>query len=543
MTRFFSLSIVMIAALIFRLKGIYWGLPSNELPLAPLHPDEIWAMTVLSQMNWPLGDFNPEMGHREGALAYYIWTAFGLLLKSFGILNQMPWEIASYDSNYGRFLLSARLITAALDVGSCIFVYLCVSKCTQKTWLALLSGLILAVTPFEVIYSHYVRTHTISNFFLSATIYFSLALYKHASPFTIAGLGAICGMAAATRYPLGACLLIPGCIILGRGFSSMRRASPMLIARTSLATCAKCIFLLVGFLTAFILCDPYLIFDFDSAKPHLKDQAAFVDKNEFTWSSLFSLHKIWIYLSYLLPHGTTPLLLVILYLAALYVILKGLRIRYSIPLIFFVLFYFYSMAKGYTTELIFIRPTMAMFPPLAVLVGLVVDDLLKRYPTVIIRRSLALALGLIVLSTGSYTWAYVSAMGRTDPRVQLYTWLRENDGRDKITVGAFPYCRNFIVIFPALDALSKPKVTYDLRDNLKDYPIDSDYVVLAAYEPDQFALTARRVSEFSESGNYEVAAKFDNPIVFDDLVFDNSDYPHDLQYPFPLLYLLKRIKR
>jgi len=95
----FFMFLVIIVASILRFKGISWGLPSDELPLAPLHPDEIWAMTVLSQMNWSLGDFNPEMGHREGALAYYIWTAFGLVLKWMGVLNKMPWEIASYDSN------------------------------------------------------------------------------------------------------------------------------------------------------------------------------------------------------------------------------------------------------------------------------------------------------------------------------------------------------------------------------------------------------------------------------------------------------------
>lgn len=537
------MSLIIFVALALRLRGISWGLPSSELPLAPLHPDEIWAMTVLSQMNWPLGDFNPEMGHREGALAYYIWTGFGQILKWLGILNKMPWEVASYDSNYGNFLLAARLLTVLLDVASCVFVYLSVLRSIHKNMPALLAGLILSVIPFEVIYSHYVRTHAVSNFFLSATIYFSLTLYDKVNALKLIGLGAISGMAAATRYPLGSCLLIPGCIVLGHGLTSLRKATSQSIGKITVVMGMKCLFLALGFLVAFIICDPYLIFDFESAKPHLKDQAAFVDKDEFSWSSFFSMHKIWVYLSYLLPHGTTPLLAAVLYAAAFYVMLRRGRIRYSVPLMIFVLIYFYSMAKGYTTELVFIRPTMAMFPPLSVLVGLAVGDILVRYPTALIRRSLAFASGLVVLLTASYTWAYVSAMDRTDPRVQLYSWLRDNDGRDRITVGAFPYCRNFIVMFPALDALQKPRVTYDLRDDLKENPKDADYVVLAAYEPDQFALAERRVVEFSRSGNYELSAKFETPVTFGDLVFDNSSYPHDFQYPFPKLYILKRTNR
>jgi hypothetical protein len=534
------LLLIFFLGLTLRITGLGWGLPSDTDRRMPFHPDEVWAFETMQQMNWGKGDFNPEPAHREGTLAYTIWAASGELLKRAGVISDMPWTLQQYDSRYGRFLLMMRAVNALADAGGILLIYFCVISLTADTWAALLAAWLFAVTPFELIYAHYARTHTLSNFFALLVCAVGVTLLKQATSVRIALAGFLSGAAAATRYPAGGIVFVPALYLLASAFSADSSSGTWWTRKNFYAVFRRESLLGICALAGFVCCDPLLFWDFQAALPHLKVQAGYVAAQQFEGSALYDFSRLGTYLLYLVPYGLLPCLWLVYYGASIWICLRPRLYRTALPLLAVVLLSLVVMGKGYLSQAQFIRAMYGAFPLWAFISGLAAADIRKILGNrPLLRKSAAVILFLLSAPSVLFDWAYVHAMCGLDPRTALAQYLDRNESRAVIHVGIPPSFFDFPVR-PGLQGI-RPTVLLETRDDFAEQPGDIDYVILIPYEPQQFAVAEQQLKHFQSGGKFRLVGDFRSAPSLFGHEFDNSRYPHDLQYPFPRFLLLQRV--
>ena len=229
--------ILVILALTIRLIGIDHGFPFIY------HPDE---PTVIRSA---LGiRFDPNPGHFDWPHVYFYMNYFGYMvfakfrafLASTSLATTLP---ILWNDNLVFYLLS-RILTAVLGSLTVVPIYLWV-KAHINPRAALLAGLIFALAPFHVRFSHYALIDVPMLFFLCWALYLS---EKHPL-----GSGFMLGLATSTKYNG----------ILGGLFIFLW----YLLTKKSLADFFKVflkVFLKVGIAAAagFIVGTPYAVLDF-----------------------------------------------------------------------------------------------------------------------------------------------------------------------------------------------------------------------------------------------------------------------------------------
>ena len=179
------------------------------------------------------------------------------------------------------------------------------------------------------------RTHIVANFFLTLVIFLSLDLARdNFSNRRLAAVGLACGFATATKYTAGVVALVPVMFLIAR--------------RLPYRDCLLAIVRMAGFaLLGFFLTDPFLFLKFQDARAALAEQGSYIAGGEFRWQTLFDLSRVYVFLRYLIPYGTLPLLWVLFYASVAVAFMSRATRRISIPLALFLLLYLYPMAKGY----------------------------------------------------------------------------------------------------------------------------------------------------------------------------------------------------
>jgi 4-amino-4-deoxy-L-arabinose transferase-like glycosyltransferase len=181
-------------ALLLRLLGIGWGLPNNQHYFS-YHPDEVYVVSpALGMLE---GDWNPHF-FNYGTLYLYL---IGLLAKILSGLGLAVGELGLLD-------LIARALTALLGAGTVLLVYV-IGRQIGGRRLALLGALLLAVTPIHLINSHYATVDVPGTFFLALGGAASVQIIASGKWRWYLLAVAAAGLAAATKYPLGAGLLLP----------------------------------------------------------------------------------------------------------------------------------------------------------------------------------------------------------------------------------------------------------------------------------------------------------------------------------------------
>jgi hypothetical protein len=537
--RFILIILCLLLGTLVRINGITWGIPQDLAQHAPLHPDEAWAMTVLSQFNIDLLDLNPEEAHREGTFAYFIWGAIAYLLKLFGLIKNTPFLGQAYDNDYATVLLAGRLVTSIIDIISGVLVYMCINLCTRKFIPSFIGLLVFLFTPFEVIHAHFMRTHIIANFFICAVIYFSFRIINSKSLFNFVMIGFLSGLGIATRYPTGAILIVPALSYFHHvsSFSKIKDGVTSFIRRFlfNYGLLLLILFLLIGLFIGL----PFIFLDFQAAKPHLFHQASYVAKDEFSLLGLLRLDRIIAYTNYLIPYGNLPFLWILYYLSICIIIFFRAHTKYTVPLISFMVIYLYLMAKGYFQSAIFIRAAIPIFPPLAICTGLAFDTIYERSTPNIKKLILALYLSLTIPSI-LYLFSYTNSM-KSDARIELAQYLKNNWNKRTIKIGAYSHPHNYITIKPTLDSLSNHNVifiessSFANRDNS-----DIDFLILSSFEYQDYSDMKQRGHWLKHSGKFTKVGAFTPNLKFAGFDFNYNRNPHDLSYPLVSLELWKR---
>jgi hypothetical protein len=522
------LAAILLLSALLRLRGLAWGLPTAEMPHAPYHPDETWAMSVLRQLDPGHLRLNAVDAHREGTLAYYLWMFGALVLQAFGAVSTSLPLIAEYGTDYRRVLLAGRVVTAALDLGSVALVFLGLHKVCRGLTAPTVGALALAIAPFEVVYAHYMRTHIVANFFLTLAIFLSLDLaVGDAGRRRLAAIGLACGFAAASKYPAGVVALVPVMFLIARRISYRE----LLLAIAWIGG-----FALLGL----FLADPFLFLKFQDARAALAEQGSYVATQEFRWHSLFDFSRLFVFFNYLIPYGTLPALWVLFYASLAVAFVGRSTRRISIPLALFVFVFLYPMAKGYFSAPIFIRAALQIFPVLAFLVGLAWNELESSNRRRILIPAVAPVVTGLLLASLAYDLGYTAAMAHGDARDQLHAFLKAESGSRAVTLGYYGGGHDYFLVKPAVETIPIARVrtvtdTARLRAGLEP---ELDFLALTAFEPGNEDAVRSEIRFLEASGRYRLVRVFSNPVRAFGVSFDYPRNPHDLQYPLPKLYLL-----
>lgn len=160
------LSIILIGGAYFRYTGMRWDEGQG------LHPDERFLGLVLSAIKPvdSLGDyFNTETStlnpHNRGYGFYVYGTLPIFMVRYLG-----EW---SGEAGFGDLTVVGRYVSATLDLGTVLLVFLIAMKLYKKPWLALLAAAFSALSVLPIQLSHFNTVDTYANFFITLALFFA----------------------------------------------------------------------------------------------------------------------------------------------------------------------------------------------------------------------------------------------------------------------------------------------------------------------------------------------------------------------------------
>jgi 4-amino-4-deoxy-L-arabinose transferase-like glycosyltransferase len=249
------LAVILLLALVLRLKGVTWGLPYNFV-----NPDE--GTIVPKAFRIATGELNPQFFFYPSFFFYLLAAVYWLASPIWWLLGHgVLISDASFVVDRGPYLLLARLVSVAFGTASVYLVFR-LGRDAFGVTVGLLAALFLAVTPLHVQYSKIAVTDvTATAFGLAALVLLYGAATGRGRRWLVAG-ALVAGLATGTKYNLGA-LVLPATVAavyacrddvraagLARGATVLRWAR-LLAARVY-----------APMLLAFLVSSPYVVIDF-----------------------------------------------------------------------------------------------------------------------------------------------------------------------------------------------------------------------------------------------------------------------------------------
>src|SRR5262249_14593093 len=151
------------------LSGITWGMNSGYGHYLNFQPDEYISIRGMLPIKLLAGKLRARDAYFEGTFNYYLWTVPETVRALFGGERPMPEE--NTQSGKANFiLLSGRLMTVTFDLAALILLFVVISEMTGRHAGALFGAFLYGILPMQVIYSHFMRTHVLSNLLLVLVI-------------------------------------------------------------------------------------------------------------------------------------------------------------------------------------------------------------------------------------------------------------------------------------------------------------------------------------------------------------------------------------
>ncbi|HET6268026.1 MAG TPA: hypothetical protein VFG11_09945, partial [Acidobacteriota bacterium] len=164
---------------------------------------------------------------------------------------------------------------------------------------------------------------------------------------TLLAVGFICGLGAATRYPVGIIVVIPCFYLLFNDSGNLPDSKNGALERVRIFVTAQLWLIALGFIIGLFLGHPMLFLNFSRvAKAITGETLKYASLHEFRGVQLLNLAVIWRYLTDLIPFAMYPLLWVVPYCAILYLVFRRSLYSVSIPILIFSILYLYFMGKG-----------------------------------------------------------------------------------------------------------------------------------------------------------------------------------------------------
>ena len=257
---FLSIFLILALALVVRLIGINWALPSVY------HVDEITL--VRAGMGMRFGDLNPHFFDWPSLykyLCFFLFTAFIKFRVPFQLLfgvEKMRQTLPFWWGSTAPFHLLTRLMTMCFDLGSVSLVFLIGQKLYDKR-VGLLAALVMALSFTNIHAVQYSRVDVPTLFFVLVSFWFSILILEKGrlKHYLLAGL--FVGFSASTKYN-GVLIVIP---IITAYILSLPKTAPF---GAVLGSIWKLLLAGLAAVGGFLVGTPYALLDWDtfwSVKP------------------------------------------------------------------------------------------------------------------------------------------------------------------------------------------------------------------------------------------------------------------------------------
>jgi hypothetical protein len=500
-------------------------------------PDEYISIRGMLPIKPLAGRLRAPDAYFEGTFNYYLWAVPEMLRELWAGARPIPGE--NMPSGHVKFiLLCGRLMTVAFDLAVLILLFMVVIEVTGQHLGALFAALLYGVFPMQVIYSHFMRSHVLSNLLCVLVIWLSLKALQYRRWWLVVITGVVAGLAATTRYPIGVVLSVPCLLLL---FDNDRANDPWprrLRKAIGDLLSGPLWLLMAGFAIGSFLGEPMLFLDFRRVVHEIAFQMSHYGNAPPGARNPFDLAPIWAYFSVLIPYATYPLLWVVIYFSAVYVILRRSFHYIVVPLCLFVALYSYPMAKSYSTN--FARQVMILLPVFCIFAGLAFGDILSK----LLKRRFLFALvmiviGLLLIPTIAFDFAYDRAMRRQDVREVLRGDMREViKDRSSTSIAVSEVGCYFYTAMPAVFPLKSNNVAVQLESSLTP---PADFFVMGFERPLTENSRISTISEVERGGAFRFMKEYSCPPTILGKSLDLSDFPPDMTYPFPTIFLFRNV--
>jgi Dolichyl-phosphate-mannose-protein mannosyltransferase len=519
-----------------RLSGISWGMNSGYGHYLNFQPDEYISIRGMLPIKPLAGKLRAPDAYFEGTFNYYLWAVPETIRELFGAGRPMPEENAR--SAKAKFILfSGRLMTVTFDLATLILLFAVITEMTGRHAGALFGAFLYGILPMQVIYSHFMRTHVLSNLLLVVVIWLSFKVVRHRRSWLFVITGVVAGLAATTRYPVGILLSVPCLFILFQNDSTSVPWPRRLRNTIGDLLSGPLWLLLSGFVIGVLLGEPTLLVDFRKVVDEIAFQRSHYGPPPGARNP-FDLAPVWKYFSVLIVYATYPCLWLLLYFSALYVIFRRCFHPIIIPLWLFVALYSYPMAKSYIN--IFARQVMILLPVFCIFAGLAFEDIVPK----LLKRRLLFALAtiliaLLVIPTILFDFAYGRAMRRRDvreiARAEMRQLIKE---RSDTSFGVSDSGCYFYTAMPAVFPLKSSNVAVQLESSLTA-PVD--FFVMGFERPLAENSRNATIRQVESGGAFRFMKAYSRAPTLLGKSWDLSNFPPDMTYPFPTILLFSKV--
>jgi 4-amino-4-deoxy-L-arabinose transferase-like glycosyltransferase len=426
------LSTVVLFTVYFRFIGMNWDQGQH------LHPDERFLTMVTTDLKWPTTfveflntNISPLNPHNKN-YSFYVYGTFPVFVTKLiaGSLNL---------DNYGDLILVGRYLSAFLELGICLIVFLIAYRLTSNKLAALLALFLYSCLPTPIQLGHFYATDTWVTFFTILSFYLAILVREKGRrsglPLQIGYifLGITLGLLAASK--ISGLLFLP-IIVIGLIFPHNRK------------TClpARQVDISINRLIAYSLITLFALLTLRLAQPYLFTGPGFFDislnpKILANWKELANMSK---------PQNTPPYgyqwiptlpiiypalnllfwglgipfsILTLLSLVALLskrLTLKPSNRLYLILTVLWCLGLFVYQGTQFAKPLRYLYP---MMPFLAILVGIAVGYSLKLVRLRYILHTTYCILGTLLLWNA---FGFLSIYSRPHTRVSASEWIYQN---------------------------------------------------------------------------------------------------------------------
>jgi hypothetical protein len=537
--RLIVLSLLLIVGLsaYLRLSGITWGIESGYGHYINFQPDEFISIRGMLPIRPLTGKMRAPDAYFEGTFNYYLWAVPEMLHELWGGAHPIVGENVP-AGQFKFILLSGRLMSVAFDLATLILLFVIISEMTSQYLSAFLGALLYGIFPMQVIYSHFMRNHVLSNLLCVLVIWLSMKALKQRRWWLFAAAGVVSGLGGATRYPVGIILTIPCLCVLFAAEAGNETWYRRFQTATLYLLSGPLWLLAGGFVIGLFIGEPMLFLDFRSVIHAISSETlSYVPPGA---GRPFDLEPIWKYFFVLIPYATYPILWLVIYLAAVYAVCRRSLSHIVLPLCLFMALYTYPMAKGYIV--IFARQVMLLLPVFCIFVGLASGKILPR----LLKRPflfglVAALLALLVLPTLLFDWAYGQAMQRRDVRDLLRQDLAELvKTQSPITIGVSESGCYFYTAMPGAFPLKSEHVAVRLQQSSS---MPADFFVMGFERPLAQRWADYAIRQVESGGAFSFMKAYSCAPAVLGKRFDLSNFPPDMTYPFPTILLFRKVAK
>src|SRR6266566_4520802 len=334
---------VLLLATYLRITGLAWGLTSGYGNERNFQPDEFVSLRGVLELDLLKGQIKAPDAYFEGTFNYYLWALPQAALKLFNKTEGAS-TTPEDTENHASLLYACRWMSVLFDLCTIIIVFLAVKEAIQDFCPSLLGALCYAVLPMQVIYSHFMRTHLLSNLLCALVIWFSLKLCKRLRWWMLLTVGFLSGLGAATRYPVGIIVIIPCLYLLFDCYIGLQDWKTGLWERAKGFVSGAVWLVGLGFVLGLLVGHPMLFWEPRSVIDAVKASTLpYASLGEFMPGKLLNLSTLWKYISLLIPVAMYPVLWFLPYVSICYLCFRPGLLGKSLPILLFSLLYLYFM--------------------------------------------------------------------------------------------------------------------------------------------------------------------------------------------------------